>query len=138
MRTPAALADKNPRFDARLELVHRVEQRGEFPHARIRALSDDERQVGVAAVAQFVDRRAVGGDDVNFAVLLPHAVRRALDNLDHNLVRVELAHARLLDERFGFEARSGGGHVKNGSELFGLMPAIDKSAIRSYERRPTR
>ena len=51
LEVPAALADQDPGLDARPELLHRVEQGGEFAHARIRALSDDERQVDVPAVA---------------------------------------------------------------------------------------
>ena len=72
---PSALADQNASLDAGLQFVHRLQERDEFAHPLIRAFSHDEGQIGIAAVAHLVDRRAVGGDRAHVPVLLPDAVR---------------------------------------------------------------
>ena len=87
LQIPAPLVDQHARFDARLQFVHRVEQGDELAHPPVRALADDEGKVGVSAVADLVDRRAIGCDRVDLAVLLPDGVGRALDDLDHDADR---------------------------------------------------
>ena len=55
---------------------------------------------------KFVDHGAVGGDGLDFAVLLPERGGRALDDLDDDLAGIELAHARLPDQRRLLESRA--------------------------------
>ncbi len=57
----------------------------------IGAIADHERQAGEFLVVQNVDRRAVGGDDVNDAVLLPQAIGLAFDDLDHQPSGIEFS-----------------------------------------------
>ena len=90
----------------------------ELTDTLIGAFADDEGQIDVAAVVHLVDRRAVGGDGADLAVLLPDAVGRALDDVDDDLVWIKLAHARLLDERIGLEPRPGGGDVEEQKRAF--------------------
>ena len=119
LEVPAALADQNPGLDARLQFVHRVEQCREFANAAIRAFANDEWQVTITAVAHVVDWRAVGGNGAHLPVLLPYAVRRAFDDVDDDLVRVEFPDARLLDEGIGFKSRASRGHVEKRQRVFG-------------------
>ena len=109
---PAPLADQDASFDAGLQFVHRFQESDELPRPPVRAFSDDKGQIGIAAVGDFVDRRAVGRDRAHVAILLPDAVGGPLDDVDHDLVRVELAHARLFHERIGLEPRSRLGDVE--------------------------
>ena len=57
----------------RAQIAGRVEQADVFVDAHIGAFADDERQRGKLRVVVSVDRRAVGGDDLHGAVLLPQA-----------------------------------------------------------------
>ena len=122
---PPPLADQNACFDARLQFVHSLEQGDELAHPPVRALADDEGQAGVSAVADLVDRRAVGCDRVDVAVLLPDGVGRPLDDVDHDLVRVEFAHARLFDQRIGLEPRPRLGDVEE-RKRFAEVDASDR------------
>src|SRR5208337_1748622 len=76
-----------------------------------------------------------GGDGANLAVLLPHAVRSALHDLDHDLVRVELAHARLLDERIGFEPRARRGYVEEWQRVLRANSGDRENARFAHMRR---
>ena len=109
---PPPLTDQHARLDARLQFVHRIEQLDIFAHPRVRAFADDERQIGVTAVGDLVDRRPVGRDRADVSVLLPDGVGGALDDVDDDLVGVKLADARLFDQRIGFEPRLRLGHVE--------------------------
>ena len=112
---------RTPGLDAGLSSSIASRRAANSRRAQVRALADDERQPGVAVVAQRRRSRAPSARDrLDLAVLLPERVGRALDDLDDDLVGIELAHARLLDERVGLEpglARAA--TSKKGSEFFG-------------------
>ena len=103
---------RTPASTRGLQFVHRVQEPDIFAHAPVRAFADHKRQIGVAAVSDLVDRRPVGGDCADVSVLLPDGVGRALDDVDDDLVGIELADARLFDERIGLEPRLRLGHVE--------------------------
>ena len=77
-------------------------------------------------VAHQVDHRAVGGDRADLAVLLPQRGRRALDDVDDDAIGIELAHARLLDQRQRFERLARLGGVEERAATFGAMPASER------------
>ncbi len=70
-----------------------------FSDAHIGAFANDERKMHKSIIVHRVDGRAISGDDENLAILLPKRVRVTLRDLDHEPVRIELAHACFAQER---------------------------------------
>ena len=91
------------------------------------AFADHEGKAGPALVAHVVDRGAVGGDDRDLAVLLPQRIRRALDEVDHEMVGIELAHARRLDQRLGLEPRARRRGVEKQQRALRIDPGLGEN-----------
>ena len=88
---------------ARLQLLRSVEQRRIFAQALVGAIADDEGKRGEAP-SRISAITAPSAAIVRTSPSFCHsAYRRALDDVDDDLVGIELAHARLLDERQNFE-----------------------------------
>ncbi len=94
----------------------------EFLDAQIGAIADHERQAGEFLIVENVDRRAVGGDDGNDAVLLPQAKRLALDDFDDQPSRIEFSHGGIFHQRHGEKLAPDVVHVEEGQRLAGVDP----------------
>ena len=95
LQIPAPAGDQHAGADFVAQVAGGVEQRQIFANPLIGAVADDERKIGEAPVAHRVERRAVGGDDMQFAILLPQGGGLALLDLDQQPVGIELGDARL-------------------------------------------
>ena len=107
----------------------------EFGDMFIGAVANDKRQIIEPQIMHLVDRRAVGGDDLDRAVLLPQRIGLAsaigiTSRSGKSLLTLASLNSGSFSRRWRIAAAS-----MNKSELCGVTPAAAKiSLIRQFAR----
>ena len=70
--------------------------------------------MGEAPIPEIVDRRAVLGENLDLAVVLPEREGLALDEADRHAIRKQLLDGRVLDQRVRQQALARGADVEEG------------------------
>ena len=104
MQVPAPFGDQHRGFDRLRDRRIALEQREEILRLMLGAVADHQRQRGETLRHEGFQHGAVGGDQINAAVLLPEREGLALLDLDAQPVGIKLEHGGVRDPRIGHQA----------------------------------